>query len=266
MTTPNVPHRFELELTVPGTPEQVWQAIASAEGISGWMMPTRLDPREGGTVTFDMGPDMVSEGRVTAYDPLRRFAFEEDWGTLAGHADAAVTPLATEFLVESRSGGTCVVRVVTSSYGTGADWENEFWAEIDQGWAPVLDNLRVYLTHFAGQPVTPLHASATFAGTPPAAADRVRAALGVHSTGERVDALGLHCVVERTIPRHFLLRVEDPPALLSIFSYGVENGSAVNVAGFVYGPDGAATAERLRPQWQQWMDDLARDTADVPSA
>jgi hypothetical protein len=25
MTTPDVPHRFEVELEVPGTPEQVWR-------------------------------------------------------------------------------------------------------------------------------------------------------------------------------------------------------------------------------------------------
>ena len=45
MTTPDTPYRFELELTVPATPEQVWDAIASAEGISAWMLPTELDPR-----------------------------------------------------------------------------------------------------------------------------------------------------------------------------------------------------------------------------
>ena len=48
MTTPNIPHRFEFEVEVPGTPEQVWQAIATAEGISSWMMPTELEPRVGG--------------------------------------------------------------------------------------------------------------------------------------------------------------------------------------------------------------------------
>ena len=266
MTTPNTPHRFELELTVPGTPEQVWQAIATAEGISGWMMPTTLDAREGGTIRFDMGPDMASEGPVTAYEPSRRFAYEEDWAALVGQAGADVTPLATEFLVEARSGGTCVVRVVTSAYGTGAEWENEFWSEMDRGWAPMLDNLRIYLAHFAGEPVSPVQASATFAGTPEEAIDRVRAALGVRSVGERVDALGLDAVVERSIPRHFLLRVEQPPALLTAFSYGVENGSAVIIGAYLYGPAGPSNAERLQPQWQTWIDELARDTADTPSA
>lgn len=133
MTTPDTPYRFELELTVSATPEQVWDAIASADGISAWMLPTELDPREGGAVKFHMGPDGASEGTVTAFEPTRRIAYEEDWATLVGHAGADVTPLVTEFLVEARSGGTCVVRVVSSAYGTGADWENEFWGEMNAG-------------------------------------------------------------------------------------------------------------------------------------
>ena len=95
-------------------------------------------PREGHGVRTDAG---ASRTRRTG----RRSS---------GHAGADVTPLATEFLVEARSGGTCVVRVVSSAYGTGADWENEFWGEMDTGWAPMLDNLRIYLTHFAGQRAT----------------------------------------------------------------------------------------------------------------
>src|SRR5688500_17033631 len=163
MTEPHVHHRFEAEIEVPGTPEQVWQAIATAEGISSWMMPTELEERAGGALTFHMGPDADSYGRVTAFEPSRKFAFEEDWATLVGQEGAEVTPLLTEFVVEARSGGTCVVRVVTSAFGTGAEWEHEFWEEMDRGWAPMLDNLRLYMTHFPGQQATPLFAGATFA-------------------------------------------------------------------------------------------------------
>ena len=145
MTTPDVEHHFELELTVAGTPEQVWRAIASAEGVSAWMMPARFEPHEGAAVVFDIGTDMASHGRVTAYEPTRRIAYEEDWATLCGHPGADVTPLVTEFLVESQAGGTCVVRVVSSAFGTGADWENEYWNDIKTAWPALLDNLRLYL-------------------------------------------------------------------------------------------------------------------------
>ena len=56
MTTPDIPHRFELELAVPGTPEQVWHAIAIAEGISAWMMPDRARPPGGRRRDVPHGP------------------------------------------------------------------------------------------------------------------------------------------------------------------------------------------------------------------
>ena len=54
---------------------------------------------------------------------------------------SSVTPIATEFLIESASGGSCVIRVVTSAYGSGADWENEFFAEMIADVIPIFDNL-----------------------------------------------------------------------------------------------------------------------------
>jgi uncharacterized protein YndB with AHSA1/START domain len=266
MTTHDTAHRFELELTVPATPEQVWD-IASADVLSAWMLPTDLDPREGGAVTFHMGPDGSSEGRITAFEPTRRIAYEEDWATLMGQPGADVTPLATEFLVEARSGGTCVVRVVTSAYGTGADWEDEFWADMETGWAPVLDNLRVYLTHFAGQRATATTSTATFTLSPVGAIDRVRAALGVGSVGDHIDAVGVDGVVERMIAHHFLVRIERPVAgLVSCFSYGADGAATVTLSAYLYGPEGAAAAEQLRPQWQSLLEELARDEAVVPTS
>ena len=65
-TTPNVPYRLEFSVEVPGTPEQVWQAIATAKGMSAWFAPTEMEEREGGSLHFTMGPEMGSDGQVTA--------------------------------------------------------------------------------------------------------------------------------------------------------------------------------------------------------
>lgn len=143
-TTP-VEHRMERTYKVTATPEQVWQAIATAEGISAWMVPTRLDPRVGGEVAFDLD-GFESVGVVTGYAPNQRFAYEEPWPVeehmpTANVDMSAVTPIATEFLVEAASGGTCVIRVVSSAYGTGADWEHEFFEQMVEGWAELLDHL-----------------------------------------------------------------------------------------------------------------------------
>ena len=172
MTNPDQPdrveHRAERTYEVSATPEQVWDAIATADGISAWMVPTQLDPQIGGEVSFDLG-GYTSTGVVTDYTPNRRFAYEEPW-PLADRAEdippemvewfktigvslsqvfddlRSITPLATEFLIESVSGGSCVIRVVSSSYGGGADWENEFFAEMAAGWGEMLDNLATHLT------------------------------------------------------------------------------------------------------------------------
>ena len=158
-----VEHRMERTYEVAATPVQVWDAIATADGISAWMVPTRLDPQIGGEVSFDLGGFWLS-GVVTDYTPNRRFAYEEPW-PIADRAEdipaemvewfkamgvplsevyrdlSSATPIATEFLVESASGGSCVIRVVTSAYGSGADWENEFFAQMIADVIPIFDNL-----------------------------------------------------------------------------------------------------------------------------
>jgi len=264
MTNHPISHHFEIEFEVPGSPDEVWQAIATPGGISSWMLPTDLEPREGGEVTFHMGPGVASHGHVTAFEPSHRIVYEEDWATLVGQPGADVTPLVTEFLVEARSGGTCVVRVVTSAFGTGADWENEFWGEMATGWAPVLDNLRIYLTHFAGQHATATTSNATFTTTPVDAIDRVRAALGVGAAGDRVEAARIGGVVERASDQHFLVRLERPVGgLLSCFSFGADTSAVVHLSAYLYGPDGSAAADQLRPEWQSLLDELAGDQAVV---
>lgn len=175
MNNPNQPerveHRAECSYEVAATPEQVWEAIATAEGISSWMVPTRLDPRIGGEVSFDLG-GFTSTGTVTDYTPNVRFAHEEPW-PIADRAEdvpsemvewfgrigvplsevyddlSLVTPIATEYLIEATSGGSCVIRIVTSAYGSGADWENEFFTEMIASTVPMYDKLVAHFTEAA---------------------------------------------------------------------------------------------------------------------
>ena len=162
-------HRDEQTRELAATPEEVWEAIATADGISAWMAPARLEPRVGGEVSFDFG-GLRSTGVVTAYELRRRFAYEEPWpmtdemrawvADTAGHEVTeeeleAISPIATELLIEAASGGSCLLRVVSSSFGSGADWEREYFAEMVAGWgtepfgpdgqAPWLDSLARHL-------------------------------------------------------------------------------------------------------------------------
>jgi len=106
---------IESRIEVPGTPEQVWEAIATGPGIAAWFAPAEFEPREGAQIAFDMGGGMQPTGKVTAYEPPSRFAYKEEWEG---------TPWATEWLVEAQSGGTCIVRVVATMFVAG-DWSDE---------------------------------------------------------------------------------------------------------------------------------------------
>ena len=259
MTTPNVPLRMELAFELPGTPDQVWHALATTEGISSWFLPTDVDEREGGAIVTHMGPEESSPGTVTGWDPPRRFAFEEpEWARLAGHEGDPVTPLATEFLVEARSGGTCVVRVVTSAFGVGADWEQEFFTEMERSWTPFFDHLRLYLADFPGQRATPLSVAADVPGRAAAVSSAMRQALGASEAGQPLDTRGVTARVERLGDVEVLLRVTEPvPGYIAFYAYDKGEGVAsAQVAGYLFSDDAPAYVEREMPEWKAWLEGL----------
>ena len=91
--------------------------------------------------------------------------------------------------MEARSGGTCVVRLVTSLFTDAADWDGQL-ESLESGWPAFLQVLRVYLAGFAGQRA----AMAELAGMTEGPADRVftelKEALGLSgaAVGSRVKA------------------------------------------------------------------------------
>jgi uncharacterized protein YndB with AHSA1/START domain len=134
----------QVEVEVPGTPEQVWQAIATGPGVSAWFVPTEVDGRLGGTVTHHFGGGMDSAATITEWDAPHRFVKEDSWGPNA-------PTVATEWTVEARGGGTCMVRVVHSLFAETDDWDDHLTG-IESGWPSFFSILRLYLEHFAGQP------------------------------------------------------------------------------------------------------------------
>jgi uncharacterized protein YndB with AHSA1/START domain len=257
-TTPNVPYRLEFSVEVPGSPEQVWQAIATAKGMSAWFAPTEMEEREGGSLHFTMGPEMGSDGQVTAWDPPRRIVYEEDWAALMGKDPDALSPLTSEFLVEAHSGGTCIVHVTSSGFGTGAAWESEFWDTMGPGWMPFFDNLRLYLSHFPGQEATHLEATASHPGDAEALWSTLHDALG----------LGDECATVRCRRhRHGRTRrwaagagrlTAPVPGMLSVFAHDWGNGKATaGVRAYLFSADAADYVRREEPAWQAWLQGLS---------
>jgi uncharacterized protein YndB with AHSA1/START domain len=245
----------QAEVEVPGTPEEVWQAIASGPGISSWFVPTTLEQRAGGAITANFGPGMDSTATITAWDPPRRFAAaSQDLGP-----DAPA--IATEWLVEAR-GGTCVVRVVHSWFASSDDWDEQFEG-FEHGWPAFFRILRLYLAHFRGQP------SAAFqlmGAAPEPTADAWAAVTGPlgladAAVGQRVrtadGAPPLAGVVENVGPPdhpELLLRLDQPTG-------GVAHCFALPMGGqvflplrlYLYGDQAPAAVATAEPAWQAWL-------------
>jgi uncharacterized protein YndB with AHSA1/START domain len=251
---------MELTFEVPGTPEEVWEAIATTNGITSWFMRSEIEERAGGTVVFHIPGDHESRGEVTHWDPPRRIEYvEPDWATIGGGQDAdAATPLVTEFLVEARSGGSCVVRVVSSAFGRGADWEQEFFDEMEKGWTPWFDNMRVYLDHFAGRRVTPMSVDADVRGTVNDVMSRIRRALGVAKQGDLVEARDIKGEVEVSGDAHVLVRTTEPLPGFAMF-YAYDKGDSVTATAFegrFYSDSAGAYVAQEAGAWKAWLETL----------
>ena len=251
---------IELEVEVRGTPEEVWRAIATGPGISSWYVPHTVDEREGGvaTASFGSAPEMQIKGRVAAWEPPHRVLFDDGSGE----------GLAFEWLVEARDGGTCVVRLVNTGFGSGEDWDAQYDA-MTEGWLLFLCNLRLHLEHFPGQTATAVLPTATWAGPRDTTWARLTDALGIPATpavGERIevnapDAPTLAGTVADAAPWRVALLLDQPSpgtAILAVEGHGEQ--VQVSVWSYLYGNDGAAAAERDEPLWQRWLTERALTT------
>jgi uncharacterized protein YndB with AHSA1/START domain len=260
---------IEVQVEVPGTPEQVWEAIATGPGIAGWFVPAEVDEREGGRVAFDFGSGIQGNGVVTGWEPPSRFAYEErDWSPGA-------PPIATEFLVETRAGGTCVVRVVSSLFTDSADWDQHL-EQMQDGWGVYFRNLQLYLTHFPGERCSTILVSGSASPPEAEAWNAMAGALGIAgaSEGDRVATAsgapsfaGIVERVERKEPHHGVMLRSDEPApgtvLVSVFEY--QDAIHTWIHAYLFGADAEAVAERERPRWQAWMEQHfpAREAASL---
>ena len=257
-TAADVEYRLEFSVEVPGTPEQVWHALATGTGMSAWFLPTRIEEHEGGALHISMGPEMGSDGHVTRWQPPHRLVYEEDWAALMGKDPDELSPLTSEFVVEAQSGGTCVVRVTSSGFGIGAAWEQEFWDEMGPGWMPYFDHLRLYLTHFPGQTATSFEASAAHPVDAPSLWTALREGLSLGEVGSTVEVRGSRAAVERIDDGRALLRLTGPvPGMLSISTFGMGDSTVATVRAYLFTEDAGDYAEREAPAWQGWLDELA---------
>ncbi|MGE2691130.1 SRPBCC family protein [Mycolicibacterium pulveris] len=251
----------EMEFLVPGTPEQVWHAIATGPGMTAWFTPTSVEEKVGGALAFEFGDENCGQatqlGTVTGWEPPTRFAYEEyGWS-----GDAP--PVATEVTVTSHSGDRCVVRMVHSLFTEKDDWDNEL-ESFEGGWPGFFEVLRVYLRYFAGQPAASVRVMAGHAGDEAQAWSTVTQALNLAgaNVGDRCEspsaAPRLAGVVERVRQdpnsRELMIRLDEPaPGVAVIGSFAMGEQSRAVATIFFYGPDAADSAAAQRTTWADWM-------------
>ena len=247
----------EVQAELPGTPEDVWQAIATGPGISSWFVPSQVDERLGGAAVLNFGPGMESTATITAWEPPRRLALEnrEDLGP-------GSPTVATEWTIESRSGGTCVVRVVHSWFATSDDWDEQYEG-VEQGWPDFFRILRIYLTDHRGQPSATFQAMGMTGATVQSVWADLTNTLGIaHATEKqlvrssaaapalagRVEHLGL-----AECPQ-LLVRLDEPTAgVAHLFAMTMGGQTCVFLRIYLYGDHAHAVAAREEPRWQAWM-------------
>jgi uncharacterized protein YndB with AHSA1/START domain len=247
----------QVEVEVPGTPEEVWQAIATGPGISSWFVPAEFEERDGTPValTLELGPGMQSRSVVTAWEPPRMFAHEGP-----GWAPGS-PPIATEFSVEARAGGVCVVRVVQSLFSSMDDWDGQLTGA-EEGWPGIGRILRIYLTHFGGRRSAIMRLVAPTAGTAAEAWATLIGALGLNGVGvgqvcsapAGTPALGGVVEYLSESPYGVLLRLDTPgsgTAALGTIEFGDTVMATLTL--YMYGDQAAGTVERETPRWQAWI-------------
>lgn len=248
---------IQIEVEVPGTPEQVWQAIATGPGISSWFVPATFEESNGKPVamTLDFGPGMDSHGVVTAWDAPRVFTHESP-GWFPGSP-----PIATEWSIEARTGGFCLVRVVQSLFASTDDWDEQLIGS-EEGWPGIMRILKMYLAHFRGQRSAIMQVIVPAAGTTADAWATLTAALGLE--GARVaqewiapagvPALGGVVKNVDEDPVGVLLRLDKPcPGIAALFTMEFGNAVMAALTVYFYGDTAIETVAHEKPIWQAWM-------------
>lgn len=255
----------EVEVEVPGSPEEAWRAIATGVGISSWFVPTHFEQNadEGPvSVVSNFGPGMESVAMVTDWDPPRSFAAEtQDLGPNA-------PTVTTRWFVERRGDRACVVRVMHSVVTRSNDWDAQIegW---ESGWPNFFRLLRLYLAHFSGQTCSAMQFT-DFAPPPrdvawqalldglglgtPATGMRVQSSEVAPSTAGTVELVGMERAGQDDYPEELLLRLDEPaPGFAHLFAMDMGEQVLLAIRLHFFGDTAEQVRAREETVWQAWL-------------
>jgi uncharacterized protein YndB with AHSA1/START domain len=258
----------QIEVDVAGTPEEVWQAIATGPGISSWFVPAVFEEKDGKPVVQKLmfGPGIEVAASVTAWNPPHSFAKE-----MSGWMPDAPS-IADEWTVEARDGGRCIVRIVHSHFASTDEWDNQLEGTA-AAWPGFLRTLQLYLAHFRGQRSHLMQVSAVVHQSDEEAWDGLTASLGLTNVtvGQRwtspEGAPAISGVVEyvtRT-PGDALIRIDTPaPGIVAVGASTFPDGpTTVAMNFYLYGDQAASVAAHNAPVWDAWFQEKFPAPADL---
>lgn len=220
-------------------------------------MPAEFEEKDGAPVRLKLnfGPGMESTSEVTAFHPPHTWSTQSD-GWIPGSP-----PIANEWSIEAREGGTCIVRIVQSLFASSDDWDNQLEGA-ESGWPAFLRTLQIYLTHFRGQCSEAMRWMVPVAYAEAEAWERLITAVGItrQNTGQQwaapSDTPALSGIVEyfSDSPCDALLRVDQPgPGVVALGAFSCGAQSMVAMTFYLYGAHAAQTVANAAPLWDDWF-------------
>jgi uncharacterized protein YndB with AHSA1/START domain len=132
----------EQTIEVKAPTDVVWAALTEATQLTRWFpLDATVTPGEGGTIWMSWGEMYEADSGIEVWKPNEHLRAR--FPVVGGRA------LATDFYLQGK-GGRTVLRVVTSGFGAGADWDNDYDG-VRFGWAFELQGLRYYLERHRGE-------------------------------------------------------------------------------------------------------------------
>jgi hypothetical protein len=172
--------------------------------------------------------------------------------------------MATEWSVEARSGGICVVRVVHSLFTDKDDWDDQLEGT-ENGWPIFFHVLRLYLSHFRGKTGKSLIAMGISPDPEREAWDKFIGLSGLSGLAAdqgfkmQIGGRQLSGVVEwakEQSPPSLMLRLQEPAPGVGVVSACTHGGAVMlSVSLYLYGDEAQRGVNELEPAWQSWLNE-----------
>ena len=244
--------KHDLSIEINATPDLVWEAVSTAEGITKWFAPdARITPGENGKFWLSWGAGMEGESRIVGWEPGHR------WTSLEGEGTARAKTV--DYIVETNEGRT-TFRVVHSGFGEGADFDSEY-ESTHAGWRTFLAILKYGLERFPRVPAQNVTICRMLNEGVPTAWPKLLDGLSLKRDGDRftanLDGLPLQGSVVSNVKEGYLTLSVDTlgGAIIGLFVEGCGPGCFFTVMNILFG-DTMSQAGEVRAKWTALADRL----------